>query len=106
MIDDIRILLLAAGASRRMRGRDKLLQEVDGQPLIARAAEIALATGAQVVVTLPPPPHPRYAALAGLDVRTIPVPDAGEGMGASIRTGIAALPPATPAAMILLADLP
>ena len=30
----IPILILAAGASRRMRGQDKLLQVVDGMPLL------------------------------------------------------------------------
>ncbi|MAY45584.1 MAG: 4-diphosphocytidyl-2C-methyl-D-erythritol synthase, partial [Rhodobacteraceae bacterium] len=32
-MNDIPILLLAAGSSSRMRGRDKLMEEVDGQPL-------------------------------------------------------------------------
>lgn len=104
-MNDIPILLLAAGSSSRMRGRDKLMEEVDGQPLVARAARIALATGAQVFVTLPPAPHPRHGALQGLPVHIVPVPDAAEGMGASIRTGIAALPAHSPAVMVLLADL-
>ena len=36
------ILILAAGQSRRMRGRDKLMEVVEGQPLIRRQAEMAL----------------------------------------------------------------
>lgn len=101
------ILILAAGQSRRMGGIDKLMQEVDGQPLIRRQAAMArAATYAAVIVALPSPPHPRYCALAGLDVTSLPVPEAEEGMNASLRTGFSALPAGSPAAMLLLADLP
>ena len=106
-MSDIPILLLAAGSSSRMRGRDKLMEEVDGVPLIARAAGIArAATEGAVIVTLPPAPHPRYGALTGVDVATVPVPDAAEGMAASIRAGLAHVPKRAKAVMILLADLP
>ena len=88
-----------------MRGGDKLTEEVDGQPLLARQAQAALATGAPVVVTLPALPHPRGAVLEGLDVIRVPVANASEGMAASIRAGTAALP-ACAAVMILPADMP
>ncbi|GHF55870.1 nucleotidyltransferase family protein [Seohaeicola zhoushanensis] len=104
---DLPIILLAAGASSRMRGTDKLLEIVDGQPLLRRqAARARGVTTGPVLVALPPPPHPRYAALSGLDVKPIPVPDASEGMNASLRQAFAALPPDAPAAMLMLADLP
>lgn len=107
MAADLPILLLAAGQSRRMRGRDKLMEPVAGQPLLRLMAERALAAGiGPLLVALPPPPHPRHAALAGLELTVIDVPDATEGLSASLRRGIGALPPAAPAAMILLADLP
>lgn len=101
------VIVLAAGQSRRMRGADKLLEDVGGHPLLRRQARIArAATTGAVIVVLPPAPHPRHHALAGLDVTTLAVPDAAEGMNASLRAGVAALPPGTPAAMVLLADLP
>lgn len=101
------IILLAAGASSRMRGRDKLMEDVDGAPLLRRQAEKArAATVGQVLVALPPEPHDRYAALAGLDLRTVPVADAQEGMNASLRAAFAALPSGCPQAMLLLGDLP
>lgn len=107
MTDALPILLLAAGQSRRMRGRDKLLEPVDGQPLLRRMARRAIAAGiGPVLAALPPAPHPRYAALAGLALTTVPVPDAAQGLSASLRRALAAVPPAAPAAMILLADLP
>ncbi len=104
---DIPIIILAAGASRRMRGTDKLLQRVGGRPLIRRQADIArAATRGEVIVTLPPRPHPRHDALEGLDLRLVPVADADEGMNASLRAGFAALRGDERAAMLLLADLP
>lgn len=101
------IILLAAGQSARMKGRDKLMEEVSGQPLIRRQAILARAvTDGPVIVALPPPPHPRYDALEGLEVLCLPVAAAAEGMGASLRTAFAALPPDTDQAMLLLGDLP
>lgn len=101
----IPILLLAAGQSSRMRGADKLMQEIDGIPLIRRSALTALAAG-PVIVALPPHPHPRYEALSGLDVQLVPIPDAIEGMNASLRGALAYVSPNAAAIMIMLADLP
>lgn len=100
------LLLLAAGGSRRMGGRDKLLEPVAGEALIARQARAGLAAGLRVLVTLPPGAPARMAALRGLAVRIVRVADAAEGMGASIRAGVAALPEAAPGVMILPADMP
>lgn len=104
---DLPVIVLAAGASRRMRGRDKLLEEVDGEPLLRRQARIArAATTGPVIVALPPRPHPRYGALDGLAVTPLEVTAAAEGMNASLRAAFGALPPGAPAAMLVLADLP
>ncbi|MDA9160262.1 nucleotidyltransferase family protein, partial [Rhodobacteraceae bacterium] len=32
----VAVLIPAAGAARRMRGRDKLLEQIDGVPLLAQ----------------------------------------------------------------------
>ncbi|MFW8592938.1 nucleotidyltransferase family protein [Cribrihabitans neustonicus] len=98
------ILLLAAGASSRMRGADKLMEDVDGQPLITRMCRRAALTGLPVFVTLPGLSHPRAAAIRG--ATPVAVPDAAEGMAASIRRGVTALPGETDAVMILPADMP
>lgn len=106
-LPDLPIILLAAGASARMRGTDKLMEDIDGQPLIRRQVEMGrAATSGPVILTLPPPPHPRYTTLSGLRILCLPIPDAAEGIAASIRTSITALPPGTTRAMICLADLP
>ena len=46
-------LFLAAGASSRMRGSDKLLKEIDGVPLIKRTLDEALKLNFPVYVTIP-----------------------------------------------------
>ncbi|MGC1506176.1 MAG: nucleotidyltransferase family protein [Sulfitobacter sp.] len=101
------IIILAAGASSRMRGRDKLMEDVDGEPLLRQQALKACAvTTGPVLIALPSPPHPRYSALDGLEVLPFAVPDADEGMNASLRRAFAALPPDAACAMVLLGDLP
>ncbi len=98
------VLLFAAGASRRMAPRDKLLEPVEGVPLLRRVALRALATGWPVHVLLPDRPA-RVAALSGLAVRCVTVARAAEGMGASFRAGMAAVGDGRPV-MTVLADMP
>ncbi|MBD3678088.1 MAG: nucleotidyltransferase family protein [Rhodobacteraceae bacterium] len=102
----VAILIPAAGLSSRMRGRDKLLEQVDERPLLRRQAEIALATGSDVLVTLRPDADARREVLGGCAVRIVDVPDADEGMSASIRRGVAAMGVEVDGAMILPADMP
>ncbi len=99
------ILILAAGQSSRMRGRDKLLEPVDGLPLLTAQARKALAVTREVFVALPAPDHPRLAALTGLAVTPLFIPDAASGMAVSLRGAVAELP-AFERVLILLADLP
>lgn len=99
------ILLLAAGASSRMRGRDKLLELIDGEPQLTRIARAATLTGAQVFVSLPRDHPERQRALSGLKVSVLMVDDAAEGMAASIRAGATAAKYAA-GLMILPADMP
>lgn len=104
----VHILVLAAGASSRMRGRDKLLQPVKSKPILRFVAEMALATGAPVLVTLPPAAMARHSALDRLPLRIVDVPDAALGMSRSITRGLASIVDAGPedGIMILPADMP
>jgi len=68
-----------------MRGADKLLEPVSDRPLLRRQAEEALATGHPVLVTLRPQDTARRAALQGLPVTLLPIPDAATGLSASLR---------------------
>lgn len=104
------ILVPAAGASARMRGRDKLLELVEHQPMLARQISVALATGAQVVAALPPDAPDRTAIVEGMvndRLELLIVDDADEGMSASIRAAVVfARKHNVDGLMILLADMP
>lgn len=100
------ILIPAAGASRRMRGRDKLLEQIGGTAILRRAADAAMATGEPVLVTLPEGDAARRAVLAGLGVALQAV-DGAEGMAASIRAGaMAATRAGAEALLVSLPDMP
>lgn len=100
-------IVLAAGASRRMRGTDKLTEDAGGRPLLRRVVEQVLASAADdVVVVLGARSEQRRETLAGLSVVTIGNTDWQSGMASSICAGIGALDKRTDAAMILLGDMP
>jgi molybdenum cofactor cytidylyltransferase len=100
-------LVLAAGQSRRMGSRDKLLEPVAGTPLLRHVVQ-ALAASAvdEIVVVLPPDPGQRLSALAGTAVCTVTNPRADEGMGTSVGAGVTALRADSDAVLIVLADMP
>nr|WP_209003389.1 molybdopterin-binding/glycosyltransferase family 2 protein [Stappia taiwanensis] len=100
-------ILLAAGRSSRAGETNKLLARLDGEPLVRIAARAALASGiSSLTVVTGHMADAVGAALNGLDAILVHNPDHADGMASSIRTGIAALPPDTDAALILLADMP
>jgi len=101
---DIAILILAAGASSRMRGRDKLAERVAGEPLLRLQVRRAMATGHPVFVALPSADHPRVGFLAGLQTTPLFIPNAAEGMGVTLRDAVAQLP-SCDALLVCLADL-
>jgi CTP:molybdopterin cytidylyltransferase MocA len=99
------ILILAAGAARRMAGRDKLTEAVSGQPLLRKITLAALGTGLPVTMALPPDRPDRWAAVRDLVVDRVTVAHPELGMSASLKAGLAALSP-DHAVLLLLADLP
>ena len=88
-----------------MGGRDKLLEMIDGTPLLRRQAEAALSAGCETLVLLRPDDAARRAALRGLDLRIAEVKDHAEGLSASLRQAARAPRPGQPLA-ILLPDIP
>lgn len=87
-MDNIALVLLAAGGSTRM-GSPKQLLPYEGRPLIRHAAETALASGCHpVVVVLGSHIDEVRPALDGLDVVVVENTDWQQGMGSSIRAGI------------------
>lgn len=103
-------LILAGGAGRRFGasgGSSKLLADLGGVPVIRRVADRVLAAGfAETVVVSGAEDASLRRALAGLDCRIIAAPDWGEGMAASLRTGIAALSPEAKGVCVFLGDMP
>ena len=79
------VLLLAAGRSARMRGRDKLREPVNGHPCLSEMAMRVLDAKLRLIVTVPDLLHPRNAALDGLNLVRVPVPDADQGMAPMAR---------------------
>lgn len=100
-------LVPAAGASVRMGGRDKLLEDVGGQPALGRAVAVASAAASRVLVTLPAGAAgaARRAALRGSGATLIDIAGPAEGMAASLRAGAAAARGAA-ALLIHLPDMP
>ena len=103
----IAALVLAAGRSIRMGAINKLIAEIGGKPLVRIAAEQALASRAKPVIVVTGHERERVeAALAGLPVRFVNNPDYAEGLGSSLKTGIAAVPADADAAIVCLGDMP
>jgi molybdenum cofactor cytidylyltransferase len=103
----IAAVVLAAGRSTRMGGPNKLVAEIGGRPLVRIAAEQALASRAAPVIVVTGHQRERVeAALAGLPVRLVHNPDFAQGLGTSVRAGIAAVPTDADGAVVCLGDMP
>lgn len=102
-------VILAAGASTRM-GSPKQLLPLDGQPLVVRAVEAALASPAwPVVVVLGAHAEKIRPLLTRLPVLIADSPAWAEGMAASIRAGVTTLRQfsrALDGALVALCDQP
>lgn len=101
-------IVLAAGRSSRMAPRHKLLvPDHDGVPMIARVVDHVLGSRARPVLVVTGHGEADIrAALTGRDVLFVHAPDYAEGLSASLRAGLAALPRQARAAMIVLGDMP
>lgn len=100
-------LVLAAGRSSRMGGPNKLVAEIAGKPLVRIVAEEALASRARPVIVVTGHQRERVsAALAGLPVRLVHNPDFADGLGTSLKAGIAAVPEDADGVIVCLGDMP
>ena len=105
-------LLLAAGAGRRMGRPKALVVGEDGVGWLPAAVQrlkdggcrrVSVVLGAsadEAAVLL------AEAAVDHTDLHVVVAPDWAEGMGASLRTGLAALDPRAEAVLLTLVDLP
>ena len=104
---NVSAVVLAAGQSRRMGAKNKLLMERDGIALVRRVVETALQAGVHDVVVVTGFEADRVRdALAGLDVRFVHNPHFEEGLSTSLRTGIGACADHARGALVMLGDMP
>lgn len=101
----IAAVVLAAGFSQRM-GRQKLLLDLEGKPVVRWSVEAVLPHVGDCVVVTGQDDAGVRAALAGLAVRFVINPRPQDGQGSSIAVGVAGLKPWTTAALIVLGDQP
>ncbi len=106
---EIGVLILAAGASVRM-GRPKQLLEWAGEPMVRRMARIGMQVGCGPVwVVAGAHAEEVLTAIEDLPVESFFFPGWAEGMGASLRAGLAAMLQSRlslEAALVLLVDQP
>lgn len=100
------LLLLAAGASRRL-GQPKQLLRLDGESLVHRAARLGLATApAEALVVCGANADAVWRELAGLALHRVDTGDGTASLGASLATGLGALSSDVDGALVLLCDQP
>lgn len=101
----IAAIILAAGLSRRM-GRQKLLLDLNGKPVVRWTVEGVLPHVSDCVVVTGADDAAIRGALSNLAVRFATNPRPEDGQGSSIAVGVAALAPRTSAALVVLGDQP
>jgi molybdenum cofactor cytidylyltransferase len=101
-------IVLAAGRSTRMAPHNKLLvADRAGKPMIARVVDNVLSSGARpVLVVTGHLSDDIRAALPGRPVTFVHAEDYAQGLSASLKAGIAALPESAAAALVCLGDMP
>ena len=100
------LLVLAAGASRRL-GESKQLLRIDGESLVRRSARLGLATRpAQALLVLGAASEAVSAEVADLPVTKVHCRGWEAGLGASLATGLQALDDGIDGALVLLCDQP
>lgn len=109
MTAGIGLILLAAGGSSRL-GHPKQLLPYRGRTLLRHAAETALASVCRpIVAVLGAQADHLRPEMAGLEVLIVENPGWEEGMGSSIRIGLAALEMSAPdvsGVLLMLCDQP
>lgn len=99
-------IVLAAGTSSRM-GKNKLVEMVQGKPLVRHAVDAALAGGLDPVLVVSGHEAERIGkAVSGAPAILVHNRDFGLGLSSSLRAGLAAVPEDCDGAMVLLGDMP
>ena len=103
----IAAIVLAAGTSTRWGADIKLVAKIDHVPMVVRTVRGVLASSVwPVIVVLGHEADSVKAALCGETVIFAVALDYADGISASLKAGIAALPPDCDGALICLGDMP
>ena len=104
----IAAVILGAGRSRRMAPHNKLLvPDKAGKTMIARVVDNVLSSNARpILVVIGHQAEHVENTLGGRPVRYVHAEDYAEGLSASLKAGIAAVPPECAAAVVCLGDMP
>jgi molybdenum cofactor cytidylyltransferase len=100
-------VVLAGGTSSRFGAANKLLAELDGEPLVRHAARTFLDAGLdETIAVLGYEAEDVSAALVDLDVRTVRNPEYEEGMSTTVARGVRAVDDGVDAVVFLPGDMP
>jgi molybdenum cofactor cytidylyltransferase len=101
-------IVLAAGRSRRMAPLNKLLvADQKGLPMISRVVDNVLASRAKPVIVVTGHERDRVEeALAGRGVIFAHADEYAEGLSASLKAGLRAVPPEAEGILVCLGDMP
>ncbi len=105
---EIAALVLAAGSSKRMGKNNKLLEDINGLPLVRRTIESLQASDATSITVVTGHEADDVTAaladIAGLSV--VHNPDYNGGLSTSLKAGLAALPKTSNGVVVCLGDMP
>jgi molybdenum cofactor cytidylyltransferase len=100
------VIVLAAGKSTRMRGRNKLLIRINRKPMIRRVVESALSSKVdEVIVVLGWDAKKIGDALTDLPCRFVVNKDYRRGQSSSVKAGLREIAAGTEAVLILPGDI-
>jgi molybdenum cofactor cytidylyltransferase len=100
------LIVLAAGKSTRMRGRNKLLIKINRKPMIRRVVESALSSKVdEVIVVLGWEAKKISDALTDLPCRFVVNKDYRRGQSSSVKAGLREMAAGTEAVLILPGDV-
>jgi molybdenum cofactor cytidylyltransferase len=100
------LIVLAAGKSTRMRGRNKLLTRIEGKPMIRRVLENALNSKVdEVIVVLGWEAEQIRGELQDLPCRFVVNRDYEKGQSSSVKAGLKEVGATTQAVLVLPGDV-
>lgn len=100
-------LVLAAGQSRRMGTRNKLLIELQGKTLVQHAVDALRGAGLESITVVSGHEAERLEqALATSAIEIVHNPEFATGLASSLRYGTRALPPEADGVVVALGDMP